>query len=162
MPVIVDRRFAQPVRSLLASMDILLATFISNATVLVSLLQDRGYKKTKYKHGTERDGFHVKTTVKGGVAEGVGRVRHERWGSDEDLMRSESDDASVSRKKEDETIVSVESIGMKDLKRGRSVGGERSMEGSNNGGSPEVPEKAKLKAIRVATTWDIRVEDGGV
>jgi hypothetical protein len=162
MPVIIDRRFAQPARSLLASMDILLATFITNATVLVSLLQDRGYKKTKYKHGTERGGFHVKTTVKGGVAEGVGRVRHDRWGSDEDLMRSESDDGGGLRKKEDGTIVTVESIGMGDLKRGGSVGGERSMEGSKNGALPGVPGKAKLKAIRVATTWNIRVEDGEV
>jgi hypothetical protein len=161
MPVIVDRRFAQPTRSLLASMDILLATFISNATVLISLLQDRGYKKTKYKHGTERDGFHVKATLKGGVLQGVGKVRHERWGSDEDLMRSESDDASL-RKKGDGTVVSVESIGMKDLKRGGSVGGERSRERSKDRVLPEVPGKVKLKEIRVATTWDIRVEDGEV
>jgi hypothetical protein len=36
------------------------------------------------------------------------------------------------------------------------------MEGSKNGALPGVPGKAKLKAIRVATTWNIRVEDGEV
>lgn len=158
MPIIIDRHFAQPIRSLLASFDILLATFISNATVLVSLLQDRGYKKTKYKHGTERDGFHVKATLKGGVVEGIGRVRHERWGSDEDLMRSESDNASLGKK--DGTTVSVESIGMKNLKRDESVRRER--ERSKDRALPAVPDKAKFKEIRVATTWDIRVEDGEV
>lgn len=157
MAIIIDRHFAQPIRSLLASFDILLATFISNATVLISLLQDRGYKKTKYKHGTERDGFHVKGTQKG-VGEGVGRVRQERWGSDEDLMRgSEGDDASLG-KKADGTIVSVESIGLQDLKSQSSVRGERDR--TRDKGLPEVPGKVKLKEIRVATTWDIRVEEG--
>jgi hypothetical protein len=45
--------------TLLASFDALLVTCISNVTVLVSLLQDCGDKKTKYKDGTEHDGFHV-------------------------------------------------------------------------------------------------------
>ena len=145
----------------------MLATFISTATVLVSLLQDKGYKKTKYKHGTEREGFN--TTFKspgvkgglGGIGEAVGRVRHERWGSDEDLMRSESDDASV-RKKGDGTMVSVESIGMQDLKGEERVRGERSRERTKDRAMPEMPGKAKLKEIRVATTWDIRVEDNEV
>jgi len=163
MSIIIDRHFAQPIRSLLASFDILLATFISNATVLVSLLQDRGYKKTKYKHGTEREGFNTtfkSAGIKGGLGEGVGRVRHERWGSDEDLMRSESDDASL-RKKGDGTMVSVESIGMKDLRRDDSLRGER-RERSKDRALPGVPGKVKLKEIRVATTWDIRVEDSEV
>jgi len=88
-------------------------------------------------------------------------VRHERWGSDEDLMRSESDDASV-RKKGDGTMVSVESIGMQDLKGEERVRGERSRERTKDRAMPEMPGKAKLKEIRVATTWDIRVEDSEV
>ncbi|CAG8983396.1 hypothetical protein HYALB_00000564 [Hymenoscyphus albidus] len=36
-------------RSLFASLDILLATFIANATVLMSLIRDRGFKKSKWK-----------------------------------------------------------------------------------------------------------------
>jgi hypothetical protein len=160
MPYIINRRFAQPIRSLLASFDILLATFISNAIVLISLLQDRGYKKSKYKHGTERDGFHVKGAQKGGIGDGVGRVRHERWGSDEDLMRgSDGDDASLG-KKTDGTIVSVESIGMRDLQKNGSLRTERDR--SRDKGLPGVPGKVKLKEIRVATTWDIRVEEGDV
>ncbi|CAG8958163.1 hypothetical protein HYFRA_00000514 [Hymenoscyphus fraxineus] len=36
-------------RSLFASLEILLATFIANATVLMSLIRDRGFKKPKWK-----------------------------------------------------------------------------------------------------------------
>jgi hypothetical protein len=160
MAIIINRHFAQPLRSLLASFDILLATFISNATVLVSLLQDRGYKKTKYKHGTEREGFNPTKLVPG---EGISRVRHERWGSDEDLMRgSDGDSVSLKAKKDGMTVV-VESIGMRDLKRDGSLGRQRgqSREGRDTH-LPDMPGKAKLKEIRVATTWDIRVEDGEV
>ncbi|KAH8588364.1 hypothetical protein B0O99DRAFT_488826, partial [Bisporella sp. PMI_857] len=46
---IVSRHGAQQRRSLLASFDLLVSTFTSNAVVLGSLLRDRGYKKEKYK-----------------------------------------------------------------------------------------------------------------
>jgi hypothetical protein len=159
LPHIINHRFAQPIRSLLASFDILLTTFISNATVLISLLQDRGYKKTKYKHGTERDGFHVKAAADplDGLGRGAMQTRKERWGSDEDLMRSSDvDDLSKNGDGKGETVVSVESIGMQDLTRGGST---RDRSRSRDQALPEEPQRAKLKEIRVASTWEIRVED---
>lgn len=45
LPTVISHRGEQQFRSLVASFDILLATFISNAIVLGSLLQDRGYKR---------------------------------------------------------------------------------------------------------------------
>lgn len=41
-------------RTLLVSIDILLTAFSANAVVLFSLLQDKGYKKSKFKHMQER------------------------------------------------------------------------------------------------------------
>jgi hypothetical protein len=151
LPHIINRRFAQPSRSLLASFDILLATFISNATVLVSLLQDRGYKKTKYKHGTEHGGYHVKGS-------GLKPSQKDKWGSDEDLMRSsDRDDLSKNSDGKGGMIISVEGFSMMDLKRGRSTRG-RDRSRSRDKTLPE-PPKAKLREIRVANTWEIRVED---
>jgi hypothetical protein len=70
----------QPLRTLLASIDILLVTFTSNAVVLSSLLQDRGYKKSKYRHVQE---LHSVAHVPRLMAE----TRHNTWGdSDDDLM----------------------------------------------------------------------------
>jgi hypothetical protein len=161
LPRVVHHRFAQPTRSLMASMEMLLATFISNATVLVSLLQDRGYKKTKYKHGTERDGFHVKGSglKPSALADrGIIKNRKDRWGSDEDLMRSsDRDDLSKNSDGKGETVISVEGISMVDLKRGNSMRA-RDRSRSRDKTLPE-PPKAKLREIRVANTWEIRVED---
>jgi len=161
LPHVIHRRFAQPTRSVFASLDILLATFISNATVLISLLQDRGYKKTKYKHGTERDGFHVKgagATPRILGDRGMMKSRKDRWGSDEDLMRSsDRDDLSKNSDGKGETVVSVEGISMVDLKRDHSMR-DRDRSRSRDKSLPE-PPKAKLREIRVANTWEIRVED---
>ncbi len=118
------------------------------------MLQDRGYKKTKYKHGTERDGFHVKriSNPLDGTSRGIQKTRTERWGSDEDLMRSSDiDELSKNSDGKGETVVSVE---MQDFKREGSRSRSRSRLGM-----PQSPEKAKLKEIRVASTWEIRVED---
>jgi hypothetical protein len=129
--------------------------------VLVSLLQDRGYKKTKYKHGIERGGFHAKGSgLKPSVLgdRGIIKSRKYRWGSDEDLMRSsDRDDLSKNSDGKGETIISVEGISMMDLKRGNSTR-DRDRSRSRDKTLPE-PPKAKLREIRVANTWEIRVED---
>ncbi|APA09977.1 hypothetical protein SS1G_05758 [Sclerotinia sclerotiorum 1980 UF-70] len=52
---VVSHNGDQQIRSLLASLDILLTTLASNASVIGSLLQDKGYKKTKYKTPIYRD-----------------------------------------------------------------------------------------------------------
>ncbi|ESZ98786.1 hypothetical protein SBOR_0835 [Sclerotinia borealis F-4128] len=59
-----------------AKVDILLATLISSASVTGSLLQDKGYKKTKYKPPVYRD-----------IPSNAPSTRYtRRLGSDEDLM----------------------------------------------------------------------------
>ncbi|TAQ85608.1 hypothetical protein B7494_g6066 [Chlorociboria aeruginascens] len=51
LPAVIERNNDQRFRSLLASFDILIATVTTNAVVLASLLQDRGYKKVRYRMG---------------------------------------------------------------------------------------------------------------
>ncbi|KAI9648512.1 hypothetical protein NHQ30_003147 [Ciborinia camelliae] len=73
---VVAHRGDQQIRSLMASFDILLTTLISNASVIGSLLQDKGYKKTKYKTPIFRD-----------IPSSSPSTRYtRRLGSDEDLI----------------------------------------------------------------------------
>jgi hypothetical protein len=138
VPKVINRLGEQQFRSLVASFDILLATFTSNAVVLGSLLQDRGYKKTKYKHGDAKSGFNARKGSAGGV---TGRelaptkILHDRWGSDEDLMRTSSggDKGSV--------LIGLEEMPSPVENR-----------------KPIVPPQAKLSEIRVASTWEIQVD----
>jgi hypothetical protein len=78
------------------------------------------------------------------------------------MRGSDADSVSLKggKKGMDGAVVSVESIGMRDLKRDGSIRGKR--EGNRNKHLPDMPGKVKLKEIRVATTWDIRVEDSEV
>jgi hypothetical protein len=147
LPTVISHLGRQQFRTLVASFDILLATFTSNAVVLGSLLQDRGYKKTKYKHGDAKSGFNARkgsATAGDGVGglEGrgggrFGKVARERWGSDEDLMRTSSggDKGSVV-------------IGLEELPSPTESAGRK----------PDVPPKAKFPEIRVASTWEIQVD----
>jgi hypothetical protein len=154
LPHVLSHRGSQPIRSLLASLDILFATFISNAVVLLSLLQDKGYKKAKYKHGTTKAGFHTKgstATGLGGISgSGMGAVDGRplsRWGSDENLMRKGGleDGKSVF-------------ISMEVLKGdGKSSKGSSDGDGDTMGELPNMP-RAQLKEIRVASTWEVHVE----
>lgn len=131
-------------------MDILLATFISNAVVLLSLLQDRGYKKTKYKHGTAQAGFHTKGTIGSG---GGNRRRAgsspppTKWGSNENLMQ-------VSEEYGEGKGVLISMEVLKSDKKSVSSAGRTSSEAA-----PEVPPKAKLQEIRIASTWEVSVEN---
>ena len=73
---VISHHSLQQYRTLLASFDILLATFTSNAVILGSLLKDRGYKKEKYKYGP-----YIARRPGGGVEE------ENKWESDEELMQ---------------------------------------------------------------------------
>ncbi|KAI9733444.1 MAG: hypothetical protein M1818_007192 [Claussenomyces sp. TS43310] len=116
-----DQRF----RSLFASIDILVTTFIANAVALGSLLQDKGYKKSKYKHIIEIHGSKPK-------AAGDDRRGRDRWGSDENLMRS----SNVELK---EALSEIEMLPIQGL--------------------PSPAPRAKLQEIKVHSTWEIEVLD---
>lgn len=82
VPSVIAHDGAQPYRSLLASLDILAATAVSNMVVIGSFVRDRGVKKLKYKPA---DGS-------ASVSESLDRscvrrntVMHRVWGSDSDL-----------------------------------------------------------------------------
>lgn len=129
---------AQPLRTLLTSLDILLVTFTSNAVVLTSLLKDRGYKKSKYKHVQELN-IGPKATRS---------ASRPSWGdSDEDLMGDHKEVGG--------------GIGMQVLRvDGKSTivkkQGKEGQEATVEVLSP-LPT-AKLQDIRVATTWEISHE----
>ena len=133
MPIVISRLGEQQFRSLFVSFDILLTTFTANAIVLGSLLQDRGYKKTKYKHGDAKSGFNTKKAGAGRDF-GTANVLHNRWDSDEDLMRTSSGGD-----------------------KGSMLIGLEELQSPVESGTPDVPPKAKFSEIRVASTWEIQV-----
>ena len=119
----------------MASFDILLATFTANAVVLASLLQDRGYKKSKFKQhsvdrGRERHSSLIAakslTSIVGG---------RQKWGSNEDLIRGGDKRDMMIR--------------MEILKGARSFNERREL---------EKPDKAKLQEIRVDSMWEVHVD----
>lgn len=128
VPTVVSHAGAQQNRSLVASFDILLATFTSNAVVLGSLLQDRGYKKEKYKPSRIKQDFHHKR--------GHGTLSLMRWSSDDELMR-------LSSGKEDERGISLDTLSLKSKKGGKKEA---------------VMERARFPEIRVNSTWEVQVE----
>ncbi|ROW09376.1 hypothetical protein VMCG_02560 [Cytospora schulzeri] len=82
---VIDAHGSQQLRSLLASIELLVATCVANALVLGSFVRDRGVKKRRFKygsiagesaHGTDSGNRSRRPTV-------AGRT----WGSDEDLVR---------------------------------------------------------------------------
>lgn len=101
---------AQAHRTLLASIDILVTTASANSLVVISFLQDRGFKKLKYNHREEEDGpieqvgapslelKSIDDMPRAVLGSGKGRgicvsPLHQRatWGSYEDLMHDDSD-----------------------------------------------------------------------
>jgi hypothetical protein len=121
----------------------LLATFTSNAVVLLSLLQDRGYKKTKYKHGTAKAGFHTRGTIGGGGRRPSRPAT--RWGSDENLMRNSEGEGGLETK--------AELISLKTLR----IDGKTVVESVIESDPPRLPQKAQLQEIRVYETWEVSV-----
>lgn len=82
VPSVIEHKGAQPYRSLIASLEILAATAVSNMVVIGSFVRDRGVKKLKYKRDqgsasvTESmDNSHVRRNT----------ITHHQWGSDSDL-----------------------------------------------------------------------------
>ncbi|KAK6352155.1 hypothetical protein TWF730_008987 [Orbilia blumenaviensis] len=86
IPATIDRNYSQPFRTLMGSLEILAATFASNALILSSFLRDKGPKRAKFKTGSEagesRIGRSIAATTRGRSDAGAAY-----WGSDEDLVR---------------------------------------------------------------------------
>lgn len=82
VPSVIERRGSQPYRSLIASLEILAATAVSNVVVISSFVRDRGVKKLKYKRDRESTApsDSMETTVMRRNA-----VMQHQWGSDCDL-----------------------------------------------------------------------------
>ncbi|KAK7743166.1 hypothetical protein SLS53_004251 [Cytospora paraplurivora] len=82
---VIEAHGSQQLRSLLASIELLVATCVANALVLGSFVRDRGVKKRKFRYGS----------VAGESPHGTDSLNRSRrptvagrtWGSDEDLVR---------------------------------------------------------------------------
>ncbi|KUI69104.1 hypothetical protein VM1G_04503 [Cytospora mali] len=82
---VIDAHGSQQLRSLLASVELLIATCVANALVLGSFVRDRGVKKRKFKYGSVA-GESVHGTDSGNRSRRP-TVAGRTWGSDEDLVR---------------------------------------------------------------------------
>lgn len=82
VPTVIERRGAQPYRSLVASLEILAATAVSNLVVIGSFVRDRGAKKLKYKRA---QGSASVTESMGSSYVRRNTVMQHQWGSDSDL-----------------------------------------------------------------------------
>ena len=80
IPAVISRKGAQQFRTLIASLEILAATAVSNAIVIGSFIRDRGAKKAKYKMGSV-DGNSIERTPTRRTT-----VTMHHWGSDADLV----------------------------------------------------------------------------
>lgn len=85
IPKVVDSHGSQRLRSLLASIELLIATGVANALVLGSFVRDRGVKKRRFKYGSVA-GESVHATDSGNRSRRP-TVAERAWGSDEDLVR---------------------------------------------------------------------------
>ncbi|KAB8237311.1 putative integral membrane protein Pth11-like [Aspergillus alliaceus] len=100
VPSVISHQGSQQYRSLLASLEILAATAVSNAIVIGSFVRDKGVKKAKFKKALgsasvseSMDHSSVRRTT----------ITHHQWGSDSDLagdlgIRLEPDLCSSDRK----------------------------------------------------------------
>lgn len=85
IPQVIGAHGSQRLRSLLASIELLVATGVANALVLGSFVRDRGVKKRRFKYDSAgRESPHA--------TDSVDRLRKPTvaglaWGSDEDLVR---------------------------------------------------------------------------
>ena len=82
---VIDAHGSQQLRSLLASIELLVATCVANAVVLGSFVRDRGVKKRKFRYGSVA-GESVLGTDSGNRSRRP-TVAGRTWGSDEDLVR---------------------------------------------------------------------------
>ncbi|KAJ5131188.1 uncharacterized protein N7515_007227 [Penicillium bovifimosum] len=82
VPSVIEHKGSQPYRSLLASLEILAATAVSNVLVIGSFVRDRGLKKLKYKR------THGSASVSESMDKSFERrntVMQNQWGSDSEL-----------------------------------------------------------------------------
>ncbi|PQE31958.1 hypothetical protein CJF32_00001570 [Rutstroemia sp. NJR-2017a WRK4] len=138
LPQVTSHHGDQRLRSLIASFDILLTTFTSNSSVIGSLLQDKGYKKSKYKNpiiGTSPSPYTLSKAPPS---------RNRKLDSDEDLMIKEDRKSGV--------VIALE-VMRKSEDDGSSVG-----EGREREIGVKKPEEAWMgDQIRVETAWEIAV-----
>ncbi|KAL4914914.1 hypothetical protein BDW62DRAFT_189552 [Aspergillus aurantiobrunneus] len=84
VPSVIQHRGSQHYRSLLASLEILAATAVSNVVVISSFVRDKGVKKAKYKKNlgsaSVNESLDHSTTRRA-------TITHHQWGSDSDLAR---------------------------------------------------------------------------
>lgn len=87
IPTVVEAHGSQQRRSLLASIELLVATAAANALVLGSFVRDRGVKKRRYKYGSIAGDSHGGTESDHRPGSRRPTVAERAWGSDDDLFR---------------------------------------------------------------------------
>lgn len=85
IPSTISRRSSQQYRSLLASLEILAAAFVSNVIVIGSFIRDKGVKKAKFRASSFND--DTSSLGRQPTRTRTRSVTHHNWGSDEDLAR---------------------------------------------------------------------------
>ncbi|KAI1926083.1 hypothetical protein LOZ12_000490 [Ophidiomyces ophidiicola] len=76
---VISRQGSQQYRSLIASLEILAASAVSNAIVIGSFVRDRGLKKQKFKAGSLSESIEQSSSRRA-------TITHHHWGSDADLV----------------------------------------------------------------------------
>lgn len=87
IPKVIEAHGSQQRRSLLASVEILIATAVANALVLGSFVRDRGVKKRRYRYGSIAGESHGGTESDHRPGSRRPTVAERAWGSDDDLFR---------------------------------------------------------------------------
>lgn len=85
LPKVIEAHGSQQLRSLLASIELLVATGVANALVLGSFVRDRGVKKRRFKYGSSAGESNHGTDS--GNRSRRPTVAERAWGSDDDLFR---------------------------------------------------------------------------
>lgn len=87
LPTVIEAHGSQQRRSLLASIELLVATAVANALVLGSFVRDRGVKKRRFKYGSIAGESHGGTESDHRPGSRRPTVAERAWGSDDDLFR---------------------------------------------------------------------------
>lgn len=85
IPSVIEAHGSQQLRSLLASIELLVATGVANALVLGSFVRDRGVKKRRFKYGSSAaESVHGSDSM---IRSRRPTAAERAWGSDDDLFR---------------------------------------------------------------------------
>lgn len=87
IPSTIDRQSNQTYRSLIASLEILAAAFVSNAVIIGSFIRDKGVKKAKFRAASIADSANGSGGLQRVATARSQQVTMRHWGSDEDLVR---------------------------------------------------------------------------